>query len=56
MSYDPPLSYRVHRVALVVLCTVVALLFGLGVVLAAEPVWHQVLDMAAAARAAWRSS
>ncbi|MET9227613.1 hypothetical protein [Lentzea sp. NPDC003310] len=56
MSHDPPLAYRVHRIALVVLYAVVALLFGLGLWLVYEPVWAQILDMISGTRQQWTSS
>jgi predicted PurR-regulated permease PerM len=55
MSYDPPLAYRVHRIALVVLYVVVVLLFGLGVWLVYEPVWEQILEMIEGTRRQWSS-
>lgn len=55
MRYDPPLSYHVHRIALVVLFAVVALLFCVGVLLAAGPTWQSLVEMIDVARAQWRS-
>lgn len=56
MNYDPPLAYRVHRIALVVLFTLVALLFGAGLVLVAEHVWQQIVEMTEGTRAQWSST
>ncbi|WP_154697786.1 hypothetical protein [Lentzea guizhouensis] len=55
MKYDPPLAYRVHRITLVGLFALVALVFCLGVAVAAEPFWHSITDLAVSLRDRWRS-
>lgn len=55
MRHDPPLAYHLHRIGLAVLFSLVALLLCIGAVVAAEPVWHGVVEMIEAGRVQWRS-
>lgn len=55
MRQSPPLAYQVHRIALVGLTAVVALLFVLAVVVAAEPFWLSVARLVELLQTQWRS-
>lgn len=55
MRQDPPLAYQVHRIALVGLTAVVALLFVVAVVVAAEPFWLSVVKLVGVLQGQWRS-